>query len=173
MISNILSKKVLLLNSSYEPMMVVSGKKAILMIISNKVDTIEKTNHYICSSVLKLSFPSVIKLRSFIYINFKNIPLTRKNIIKRDNCTCQYCGKITKSITIDHIIPKDKNGKDLWSNLVSACNNCNSKKSNKYLSDTNMKLLREPVKPTYIYHLQKYLNKENNSWKPYLFMENN
>jgi len=173
MISNILSKKVLLLNSSYEPMMVVSGKKAILMIISNKVDTIEKTNYYICSSVLRLSFPSVIKLKSFVYIDFKNIPLTRKNIIKRDNYTCQYCGKITKSITIDHIIPKDKNGKDLWSNLVSACNKCNSKKSNKYLRDTNMKLLKKPVKPTYIYHLQKYVTKENGSWKPYLFMENN
>ena len=173
MISNILSKKVLLLNSIYEPMMVVNGKKAILMIISNKVETIEKTNYYIHSSTFKLSFPSVIKLKSFIYINFKNIPLTRKNIIKRDNCTCQYCGKITKSITIDHIIPKDKNGQDIWSNLVSACNQCNSKKSNKYLSDTNMKLLKKPVKPTYIYHLQNYVKQENSLWKPYLFMEKN
>jgi hypothetical protein len=173
MITNLLSKKVLLLNSSYEPIMVISGKRAILMIVANKADIIEKTEYIIRSSKFKLSFPSVVKLRSFIYINFKNIPLTRKNIIKRDNCTCQYCGKVTKSVTIDHVIPKDKNGKDLWSNLVTACNKCNSRKSNKYLSDTNMELLRKPVKPTYLYHLQKYVKKDNCLWKPYLFMENN
>ena len=89
---NILSKKVLLLNSSYEPMMIVSGKRGILLILLNKVDFVEKTNYLIRSENLQLSLPSVIKLKAYIYMNFKNIPLTRKNILKRDNYTCQYCG---------------------------------------------------------------------------------
>ena len=173
MISNILTRKVLLLNSSYEPMTIINGKKAVLMVILEKVDPIEKTNYFIRSQNLNLSFPSVIKLKSYIYIKTRNIPLTRKNIIKRDNFTCQYCGCYTKNITIDHIVPKDKNGKDTWANLVSACNKCNLIKGNKFLYQTNMKLLKKPNKPSHIYHLQKYVNKENQVWKPYLFMAKN
>ena len=171
--SEILSKKVLLLNSSYEPMTIVNGKKAILMILSKKVDSIEKTEHFINSPRLRFILPSVIKLKSYIYIKTKKIPLTRKNIIQRDNCICQYCGKYFKDITIDHIVPKVKKGKDSWENLVSACVNCNLKKGNKLISQTNMKLLRKPCKPSYIYQLQKYVNNTNKSWKPYLFMDKN
>ena len=171
--SEILSKKVLLLNSSYEPMTIVNGKKAILMILSKKVDSIEKTEYFINSCRLRFILPSVIKLKSYIYIKTKRIPLTRKNIIQRDNYICQYCGKYSKDITIDHIIPKVKKGKDSWENLVSACINCNLKKGNKLISQINMKLLRKPCKPSYIYQLQKHVNKTNHSWKPYLFMEKN
>ena len=170
---NILSKKVLLLNSSYEPMMIINGKRAILLILLNKVDFVEKTNYLIRSESLQLSLPSVIKLKAYIYMNFKNIPLTRKNILKRDNYTCQYCGIVCKNITIDHIIPKDKKGADTWTNLVSACSHCNLKKGNQFLNETNMQLIRKPNKPTHIYHMQKYISKENSSWKPYLFMEKN
>ena len=171
--SNILSKKVLLLNSSYEPMTIVNGRKAILMMLSEKVDSIEKTEYYINSENLKLILPSVIKLKSYIYLKTKNIPLTRKNIIERDNYTCQYCGKYSKNITIDHIIPKVRNGKDSWENLVSACIKCNLNKGNKLISQTNMKLLKKPGKPSYIYQLQTHANKGNKSWKPYLFMDKN
>ena len=104
---------------------------------------------------------------------FVEDPLTRKNIIQRDNYICQYCGKYSKDITIDHIVPKVKKGKDSWENLVSACVKCNLKKGNKLISQTNMKLLRKPCKPSYIYQLQKYVNKTNKSWKPYLFMDKN
>ena len=170
---NILSKKVLLLNSSYEPMMIINSKRAILLILLNKVDFVEKTNYLIRSENLQLSLPSVIKLKAYIYMNFKNIPLTRKNILKRDNYTCQYCGIVCKNITIDHIIPKDKKGADTWTNLVSACSHCNLKKGNQFLNETNMQLIRKPNKPTHIYHMQKYISEENSSWKPYLFMEKN
>tara|TARA_Y100000590_G_scaffold112343_1_gene128141 strand:- start:623 stop:1141 length:519 start_codon:yes stop_codon:yes gene_type:complete len=170
---NILSKKVLLLNSSYEPMTIVNAKKAILMMLSEKVDSIEKTEYFIRSSNLKLSLPSVIKLKSYIYIKSKHISLTRKNIIQRDNYTCQYCGKYSKNITIDHIIPKVKNGADSWENLVSACVKCNLKKGNRLLSQTSMCLLKKPTKPSYIFQLQTHVNNSNKSWKPYLFMDKN
>mgnify|MGYP001276072646 CR=1 FL=1 len=170
---NILSKKVLLLNSSYEPMTIVDAKKAILMMLSEKVESIEQTQYYIHSSHLKLPLPSVIKLKSYIYIKSRHIPLTRKNIIQRDNFTCQYCGKYSKNITIDHIIPRDKNGKDNWENLVAACLKCNFKKGNKLINQTNMKLLKKPTKPSYIYQLQAHVKKTNKSWKPYLFMDRN
>ena len=97
---NILSKKVILLNSSYEPIMIINGKRAILLILLNKVDFVEKTNYLIRSENLQLSLPSVIKLKAYIYMNFKNIPLKRKNILKIDNYTCKNCGILCKNITI-------------------------------------------------------------------------
>ena len=170
---NVLSEKVLLLNSSYEPMTVINGKKAILMILSDKVESIEKSKYFVNSSNLKLTLPSVIKLKNYIYLKTKSIPLTRQNIIKRDDCRCQYCGKYSKKITIDHVIPKVKNGKDTWENLVCACVECNFKKGNKLIHEINMHLFRKPKKPSYIYQLQRSVNKTNKSWKPYLFMDKN
>ena len=167
-----INKKVLLLNNSYEPIQIIGGKKAIVMILLEKVDLIEKTNSFIRSEKLKLNFPSVIKLKTYVFIKIKSIPLTRGNIISRDNNMCQYCGKKSRSMTIDHIIPKDKSGKDTWTNLVSACENCNLKKGNRLLSQTNMTLLSKPKKPSHIYHMQKLVRNDNKSWKPYLFMNN-
>lgn len=167
-----INKKVLLLNNSYEPIQVIGGKKAIIMLLLDKVDLIEKSNLFIRSEKLKLNFPSVIKLKTYVFIKIKNISLTRRNIINRDNSMCQYCGKKSKNMTIDHVIPKDKKGKDTWTNLVSACAKCNIEKGNKLLSQTNMKLLSKPKKPSHIYHMQKLVNSDNKLWKPYLFMNN-
>src|SRR5690606_6398766 len=78
----------------------------------------------------EFDFPSVIRLRKYARIPFKNIVLTRKNIMKRDGNRCQYCGS-SSDLTIDHVLPKSRNGKDTWDNLVTACNKCNHKKGNK------------------------------------------
>tara|TARA_Y100000996_G_C22185743_1_gene504804 strand:+ start:52 stop:570 length:519 start_codon:yes stop_codon:yes gene_type:complete len=170
---NPLSKKVLLLNSSYEPMMIIGAKRAVVLFFLDKVDFVEKTKICIRSEKNKIFLPSVIKLKTYIYMTFNKIPLTRKNILQRDNYTCQYCGKFSKNITIDHIVPKDKNGKDSWSNLVSACSKCNHLKSNKLLNDTSMRLLKKPARPQHINFMQKFINEDYKSWKPYLFMEKN
>ena len=170
---NPLSKKVLLLNSSYEPIMIIGAKRDVVLFFLDKVDYVEETRICIRSEKNKIFLPSVIKLKTYIYMTFNKIPLTRKNILQRDNYTCQYCGKFSKNITIDHIVPKDKNGKDSWSNLVSACSKCNHLKSNRLLNDTSMTLLRKPSRPNHINFMQRFINEDYESWKPYLFMEKN
>jgi len=169
MIDNLM-KKVLLLNSSYEPISIINGKKAIIMLMSNKVDYIEKTHLYIKSEKLRISLPMIVKLKSYIYLKQRKIALTRKNIFKRDNHKCQYCGKSTVSLTIDHVIPKNKGGKDSWENLVSACMKCNLMKADNSLKDIEMNLLKRPKKPHYLLYMQGYVNHEYKSWKPYLYM---
>ena len=165
-----LNKKVLLLNSSYEPLMVVNGKKAIVMMLLDKADYVSNTSDFIRSVNYKICLPSIIKLKSYRYLKRKNLSLTRKNILFRDNNVCQYCGESKKQLTIDHVIPKDKGGLDSWENLVSACSNCNIKKGNRYLHNVKMELLNRPIKPSYIMYLQKYAQQEYSSWKPYLYM---
>jgi len=164
-----LNNKVLLLNNSYEPISIITAKKAVIMYFLDKVDVVKKSKIVINSIYLKFNIPEVIKLKNYIYIKHSKIPLTRKNILKRDNNTCQYCGKNKSEITIDHILPKDKGGNDSWNNLVVACKRCNMIKGNYLLKDIDMQLIRKPFEPTKIIYLQN-VGKNNKSWHPYLYL---
>ena len=117
--------RVLLLNYSYEPLMVVSIRKAIILYVLDKIDIIEKSDDNIRSLYLSVPIPHVIKLKNYLYVKPRQLALTRRNVIKRDNGVCQYCGLKASFTTIDHIIPKNKGGKDSWDNLVTACKKCN------------------------------------------------
>ena len=164
-----LNNKVLLLNNSYEPISIITAKKAVIMYFLDKVDVVKKSKIVINSIYLKFNIPEVIKLKNYIYIKHSKIPLTRKNILKRDNNTCQYCGKSKSEITIDHVLPKDKGGNDSWNNLVVACKRCNMIKGNYLLKDIDMQLIRKPFEPTKIIYLQN-VGKNNKSWHPYLYL---
>ena len=169
--SDLLNRKVLVLNQSYEPLMVICAKRALILLISEKVDSIESYSEQIHSAYLTFKLPSVIRLKKYARAKKKEIVLSRKNILKRDNYTCQYCGIASVSMTIDHIHPRNHGGVDSWENLVAACILCNTHKGNKLLNDVGMVLLKKPRKPTVISHLQKFVNQFQSSWRPYLFMQ--
>ena len=162
-------RKVLLLNYSYEPIMVISVKKALIMYLLNKADIIEKSNKSIRSLYLTIPIPYVIKLRKYLYIRPMPLALTRRNVFKRDGGVCQYCGSHASSMTIDHIVPRDKGGKDSWTNLVTACKKCNIYKGNYLLRERNMKLSKKPAQPSYLFHLQKYKYKHS-TWNQYIYL---
>jgi 5-methylcytosine-specific restriction endonuclease McrA len=150
----ILNRRVLLLNQSYEPLMVIGARRAIILLLSEKVESLENYHEIIHSVYLSLPLPSVIKLKEYARIRRKEIVLSRKNILKRDNHTCQYCGKKSVPMTIDHIISRNKGGGDSWDNLVAACVPCNTKKGNLSLRHIQMDLSKIPRKPTMILHHQ-------------------
>ena len=169
--SAFLNRRVLVLNQSYEPIMVVGAKRAIILILSEKVDALENYRELIHSAYLTLPLPSVIKLKHYARIMRKDIVLSRKNILKRDNHTCQYCGIGSVPMTIDHIIPRQGGGEDSWYNLVAACVKCNTRKGNRTPREAQMKLKKRARKPTMILHLQKFVKQFQNPWRPYLFMQ--
>ena len=166
-----LNRKVLLLNQSYQPLMTLGAKRAIVLSFTEKVEVLERYRDKVNSINLSIFVPSVIRLKDYVRFNKKNIPLNRRNILKRDNHICQYCNSKGKFMTIDHIIPKHKGGRDLWENLVAACVPCNTKKGNKLLKDINMTLLRKPKAPSFLFNIQNELSNSQKSWKPYLFMK--
>ncbi len=168
---SLLNRKVLLLNQSYEPLMVIGAKRALILLLSEKVDSIESYSENIHSAYLTIKLPSVIRLKEYAKIKRNEIVVSRKNVLKRDNYTCQYCGVKSISMTIDHVLSRKKGGGDSWENLVAACMPCNTKKGNKLLAEVNMKLLTQPRKPNMILHLQKYVRQFQSSWRPYLFMQ--
>jgi 5-methylcytosine-specific restriction endonuclease McrA len=79
----------------------------------------------------------------------KGLAFSKKNILRRDNYTCQYCGLSNHPLTVDHVNPKSRGGKTNWTNIVVACKTCNLKKGDRTPLEVNMKLVRLPRKPDF------------------------
>lgn len=115
--------------------------------------------------------PRIIRFLNHDRVHFRGIKFNRKNLFIRDNYTCQYCGKTGKDITLqlEHVIPKSRGGKAMWTNTVCACHNCNSKKGSKTPEEAGMKLIRKPFVPKYIPLGKAKLEKEKYySWKNFI-----
>jgi 5-methylcytosine-specific restriction endonuclease McrA len=135
-----------------------------------KAEIVEKDGEFIHSVNDRFPLPSIVRLTRYIHVPQKRVMLTRKNIIKRDNHQCQYCGRRTAALTIDHVIPRVRGGKDTWENLVCACVKCNNKKGNRNPEDVGLKLLKKPKKPNHIFFIRYSVGAIDNRWKPYLYM---
>ncbi len=167
-----LSMGVLVLNQSYEALQICNVKRAIKLVLKEKASIIEHIKDIKLKSVTReFLIPSIIRIERYIQINRYSIKLNKENIFKRDNYTCQYCGKNNQPMTIDHIIPKIKGGKDSWINLVTACQSCNNKKGRRDLKETNLSLLIKPKKPHRLYSLQSKMIKNRDEWKIYLYLD--
>lgn len=148
-----MSRQVLLLNASEEIINVIDWRKAVILLISNKAHRPYGYDHtYKINTVNNGNYelPSAIVLNEYVKIPFKSASLTRKNIIRRDEYECQYCSRSLNmdTQTIDHIVPVSRGGKHEWKNVVACCKPCNTKKSNKLLTECGMKLKRIPYAPT-------------------------
>lgn len=166
-----LNQAVLILNQNYEPLSICNVKRAITLIFLGKAQMVEKNSGVIHSVSLELPLPSVIRLFRYVRVPQKRILLNRKNLLIRDDYTCQYCGKRTQPLTIDHVIPRHYGGKDTWENLVVACQACNHRKANRTPEQAGMQLIRPPKKPHYFFYLQKIIGVKDPHWKPYLFIK--
>lgn len=162
--------KVLLLNSSYEPLHICSWKRAIILLIKGKAVEVERNGKELGAGY---HLPLVIRLLYYVKIPFKDIPLTRRNVMHRDNYTCQYCGR-RSDLTIDHVMPKSRGGKDTWDNVAIACLRCNVTKGNKTPAEAGMELKRKPCSPYNFVHFE--LSKQRQSslkdyeqWRKYLY----
>lgn len=111
--------------------------------------------------------PSVIRLQKYIYSPFKSVVLSRQNIFKIDGQECQYCGS-TKSLTLDHVLPKSRGGKSSWQNLVAACHKCNSMKGDKTPEEAGMLLKNRSFKPSYIMFVRNFSGLTSEQWLKYL-----
>lgn len=144
-------EKVLLLNASYEPLNVCSWKRAIVLLMKGKAEEIEHNGHLINKSI---PAPTVIRLIHYVAVPYKELPFNRKNIIHRDNHTCQYCGKKSSDLSVDHIIPRSRGGKSSWENVITACVKCNTKKADRTPLEAGMRMLKKPVKPVNYIHFE-------------------
>jgi 5-methylcytosine-specific restriction endonuclease McrA len=144
---------VLVLNATYEPLNVVSVKRAIVLLLKEKAELVEAAEAMLRSESFSLPVPLVIRLVYFVKIPRRiSLPVTRRGVLSRDHYTCQYCGATPsrKNLTVDHVIPRSRGGKTTWENVVTACDKCNGRKGNRTPAEAGLKLLTQPERPRYL-----------------------
>ncbi len=165
--------EVLVLNFTYEALNVTSFQRAVKLIFSGKAELVHGRERVISSPTLEMRMPSIIRMLYYIRRPIQRVALTKKNILIRDDHTCQYCGLHgDKLMTVDHIVPKSKGGPSTWENLVCACMRCNNRKNNRAPGDANMVLVRKPRQPKYIPWIQIKRNTLPGEWCKFLFLYN-
>ena len=137
----------------------------------DKIDVLANYTDQVHSPSITLSLPSVIKIRDYIRYDNLSVDLNRKNVMARDENTCQYCNTSKAPLTIDHVIPKGRGGMDTWENLVAACKPCNQKKSDRTPEEAGMVLNKIPKRPNRLHYFQRFVKDQQKDWRPYLFME--
>lgn len=165
-------EQVLLLNFNEEPLHLTTWRRALVLLLKGKAECIEKIDNlenYI--QIDNTLIPKVIRLKYEMAIPNTELPFSRENIFKRDEYTCQYCGKKLsgKELTLDHVYPKSRLGPDTWENIVACCQECNQYKANRTPKEAGMKLLRRPSRPNdgKLFELTRSSNKNIEHWLKY------
>lgn len=145
--------QVIVLNNSYQPLNVVSSRKAIKMILKDKVEVLSNYDDTVFNTWDgAINAPLIVRMKYFVRTSTKmrkNIPLTRKNIWTRDGGKCQYCGKEISigELTFDHVVPRSRDGRTTWENIVASCKHCNTVKRNRTPEEAGMHLRSVPRQP--------------------------
>lgn len=159
--------KVLVLNASYEPLNICSWRRAVILILKGKAESIEHNGKLISAD---FPLPTVIRLRNYVKIPYKEISLSRRNVLHRDNYTCQYCADRRHDLTIDHILPRSRGGGDSWENVAAACLKCNVKKGDRTPKEAGMVLACTPRRPPshVSFEISKHSLSGDTYWNKYL-----
>ncbi|MFA5732738.1 MAG: HNH endonuclease [Acidithiobacillus sp.] len=126
-------------------------KRVLVLIEKGKVEVLKYSDKFIKTSNKIIRIPFIVKLKNRIANLYKKgIRFSKENIYIRDQNKCVYCGKhlLKSEKTIDHVIPKSRDGKSNWNNCVCSCKTCNSLKGSKLISETNLILRMKPYTPT-------------------------
>ena len=139
---------VLVLNQNYEPLNICRVRRALVLMLRGKAEPLENGYGEIrCSSMGGMHIPSVVRLVYMVKRPRLSRRITRTEIFSRDSYTCQYCGKETRDLTLDHVMPKKRGGGHNWQNVVSACPPCNHHKAGRTPDEAGMLLNRQPRPP--------------------------
>jgi len=161
---------VLVLNQNYEPLNICRARRAIVLLYQGKAEMLEDGSGFIHSVSSIFSLPSVIRLAYMIKRPRPERKLTRLEIFNRDQYTCQYCGKETRQLTLDHVIPRHRNGHHTWENIVSACIPCNRRKAGRTPEQAGMRLLHRPSPPrgNPLFYIPSHYSQTQSKWQKYL-----
>ncbi len=142
-----MNEPVLVLNRNFEPINVCNTKRAVGLLMVGKAEIIENGRGYIRTFSSVFPRPSVIRLAYMVRRPRPKVKLTKREIFRRDNYTCQYCGQAVERLTVDHVVPRFRGGQYTWENLVTACPQCNRRKGGYTLQEAHMTLRRRPTEP--------------------------
>lgn len=160
---------VLVLNANFEPINVCTTRRAMGLILNGKASLVMNGRGEVHTVSMVFPRPSIIRLEKMVRRPRLAVRLTKREVLRRDNYTCQYCGQKAAYLTIDHVIPRRLGGKHAWDNLVAACPTCNHRKGGRTLEQANMRLLKPPSEPpsSAMYLFSRHLI-NNQEWAPFV-----
>ncbi|RLC64824.1 MAG: HNH endonuclease [Chloroflexi bacterium] len=164
-----MNEPVLVLNGNYEPINVCNTKRAMGLVLAGKATVLENGRGVIRTVSRTFERPSVIRLIYMVHRPRPRVRLCKREILRRDEHRCQYCGHKTSPLTIDHVVPRYRGGAYSWENLVAACPRCNRRKGGRTLAEARMTLLRQPFepRPTAEYLFGRH-ERDDGTWAKYL-----
>ena len=177
--SRVMERPVLVLNATFEPLRFAPARDALKLLCKidaegDKVAIVQVEHDFEIRRGMKL--PSVVRLCKFRKVPYIRTKPTAKNIFLRDGYQCQYCGEFltAKELTLDHVLPESRGGPSTWENLVSACRDCNGRKSNMTPEEAGMVLLRRPRASTVhtSRSLMRQMGRHDPHWRQFLYFEN-
>ncbi len=160
---------VLVLNANFEPINVCDTRRAVSLIMTGKASLVLNGRGEIKTVSRAFPRPSIIRLDRMVKRPRPRVKLTKREILRRDNYTCQYCGQHVPYLTVDHVVPRHLGGEQTWDNLTTACPTCNHRKGGRTLEQAHMRLLRWPAEPpsSAEYIFARHL-KDNQEWLPFV-----
>ncbi len=138
--------RALLLNASFEPLCVVSGRRAVVLVLKEKAEIVHRNGAEFRSERRIVPVPTVIRLVHFVRVPYRaTAPLSRRAVFARDGHRCQYCGRPAENL--DHVLPRSRGGPHSWENVVASCRGCNARKEDRLPHECGMVLRHAPVAP--------------------------
>jgi 5-methylcytosine-specific restriction endonuclease McrA len=164
---------VLVLNASFEPLNVINWKRALKLVLLEKVEVLQESDREVHSVSEAIRVPAVVRLVRFVRFRRWDVKFSRDNIYTRDKYRCQYCGTLLppKELTCDHVVPRSRGGGTEWTNIVTCCRPCNRKKGGKTPEEAGLHLIRKPRRPSWLLGFQTRFAVHNppSAWRQYLF----
>ncbi len=163
--------RALVLNASYEPLSVVSERRALVLVLTDKANVVVSRDETWNSETLSVEVPSVVKLIRYVRVPFRRtVPVTRRAVFGRDGHQCQYCGGPAESL--DHIRPRSKGGDHSWENVVACCRSCNVRKGDRLPAESGFNLRSRPGPPRRFAWIYASIGFQVDPlWQPYLLAE--
>lgn len=163
----VLDRPTLVLNRNWQPVGVATVARTLVKLWNETARVVDPNDYqlydwadwsrlapgdgepFIQTTHIRLRVPEVITLTHYERVPGRTVAFSRRNIFKRDNFTCQYCGVHpgSEELTIDHVRPKSRGGVTTWENCVVACVECNSRKAARTPDEANMPLPKNPSQP--------------------------
>ncbi len=160
--------RALVLNASFEPLCVVTTRRALVMVLDEKAEVVTVTGRHFHSARAAYPEPSVVRLLAYVRVPYRSrVALNRRAVFLRDGHRCQYCGSPAENI--DHVVPRSRGGTHTWDNVVAACRPCNARKEDRLLSEIgHMRLRRQPAAPGGRLWMLLAMGGARAEWEPYL-----
>ena len=163
-------ERVLLLNATYEPLALVSDRRAVVLVLAGRAEPVafRPTARVFHSAQLSIEVPAIVRLSQMVRIPrwARTPPLTRRAVLRRDGGVCAYCSEVAD--TVDHVVPRSKGGQHVWTNVVASCKRDNLLKGDRLLSELGWSLKFKPWAPDgYLWRL-RHLAEVDPLWEPYL-----